>query len=64
MNIKTDICLRQTAMRDKRSDLFISLYNQTKKGILPIVGGWLDQPNVFADAVDVLDAYFATEAGD
>jgi len=51
-------------MRDKRSDLFISLYNQTKKGILPIVGGWLDQPNVFADAVDVLDAYFATEAGD
>jgi len=43
-------------MVTQRSWQFLKLYNQYSNNILPKGGGWLDQPNVFAESVELISS--------
>jgi hypothetical protein len=42
-------------MLDERTTYLIQLYKHYQQGILPGAGGLLDQPNVFKEAMDVIN---------
>lgn len=37
-----------------RSVQLLRIYNQYQVHILPLAGGWLDQPNLFVDAMETI----------
>jgi len=39
--------------------MLLRLYNQYRVNILPLSGGWLEQPNVFVQAIEAIDAHKA-----
>jgi len=53
--IRSDICLRWLVTQ--RSIELITLYDRQKNNVLPWSGGWLDQPNVFVQAVAIISRF-------
>ncbi|GAF91587.1 unnamed protein product, partial [marine sediment metagenome] len=43
-----------------RSAQFLKAYDHYRNQILPSAGGWLDQTNVFIEAVEVIDRHLST----
>jgi len=57
INLSSKICLRWLVTH--RSIMLLRLYNQYRVNILPLSGGWLEQPNVFVQAIEAIDAHKA-----
>lgn len=60
IELESSICLRWLV--NERSVFLLRLYNHYKNNILPNAGGWLDQPNVFVTAVEVIENHLALSA--
>ena len=54
-------CLRWLV--SARSVHLLRIYNQYKQNILPFAGGWLDQPNLFVEAMETTDNHKARSEG-
>ena len=46
------------------SHRFLRLYNHYKNGLLPQAGGICDQPNLYLEAMEMLETTFNRLAGD
>jgi hypothetical protein len=57
IELSSATCLRWLVT--SRSVSLLRLYNQYKQNILPLAGGWLDQPNLFANAMEIIDSHKA-----
>jgi hypothetical protein len=61
IDLNSAVCLRWLV--SARSVMLLRLYNQYKANILPLAGGWLDQPNLFAQAIETIEAHKALSEG-
>jgi hypothetical protein len=61
IDLSSSICLRWLVT--ERSVQLLKLYNQYKQSILPLAGGWLDQPYLFTQAIETIDSHKAINAG-
>jgi len=52
IDFSSSTCLRQLVTA--RSVQLLRIYNQYQAHILPLAGGWLDQPNLFVDAMETI----------
>ena len=52
--IESTTCL--LPMITERSMSFLRLYRHYKNGWLPYTGGLLDQPNIYLEAMEIIDA--------
>jgi len=53
----SSVCLKRLVT--ERSVQLLRLYYQYKNNILPLAGGWLDQPNCFVHAIELIDSHKA-----
>jgi hypothetical protein len=60
INFSSSVCLRWLV--NEKSVFLLRLYNHYTRQHLPVAGGWLDQPNVFVNAVEVIENHKALSA--
>jgi hypothetical protein len=60
IGLESEICLPWLVT--DRSLYLVKLHNHYKLNILPVSGGWFDQPNVFVLAVEVIQGHLSTTA--
>jgi len=61
IDFSSSVCLRYLVTA--RSVQLLRIYNQYRANILPLAGGWLDQPNLFVDAMETISNHKAKSEG-